>query len=270
MAEMYEKAYKDRQKGLSYKEIAAKYGVSINTVKSWSRRHWVHIKETEAAKVHTSAHKRKSPEYTQEELKRRIEQGKNNIAKAQDMAKNDSEAIKAAREIVEYKKTHRPPAFGVKDIKTMLQRIGRYFNICDDQERPYTKAGLIRALDVSKSTYYRYLNGELDYLIEEHIAINHIDVEACDIITTDDGAEIKVDCEGNLLINFSSILQKAVLRLEEQAEERLYKSGRPGDIFTLKQFGWTDEKSPNTVNQTLVIASQDEADRALKMLYGNG
>lgn len=268
--EMYDKAYKDRQKGLSYKEIAAKYGVSINTVKSWSRRHWAKRGADNATSTHTNAHKRKSPEYTQEELKRRIEQGKNNIAKAQDMAKNDSEAIKAAREIVEYKKTHRPPAFGVKDIKTILQRIGGYFNACDDQDRPYTRAGLIRALNVSKATYYRYLNGELDYLLEEHITINNIELSECEVIQTEEGEEIRVDVAGNPLISFSSILQKAVLRLEEQAEERLYKSGRPGDIFTMKQFGWTDEKSPNTVNQTLVIASSDEADRALKMLYGNG
>lgn len=34
-----EKAYNDYVKGLKYKEIASKYGVSINTVKSWQRRY---------------------------------------------------------------------------------------------------------------------------------------------------------------------------------------------------------------------------------------
>lgn len=34
-----EKAYNDYVKGLKYKEIAKKYGVSVNTVKSWQRRY---------------------------------------------------------------------------------------------------------------------------------------------------------------------------------------------------------------------------------------
>lgn len=36
----YEDAFGDYQKGLKYKEIAEKYGVSISTVKSWKSRYW--------------------------------------------------------------------------------------------------------------------------------------------------------------------------------------------------------------------------------------
>lgn len=39
MAENYEKAERDYLAGAKYKEIAAKYGVSINTVKSWKTRY---------------------------------------------------------------------------------------------------------------------------------------------------------------------------------------------------------------------------------------
>ena len=35
----YENAYNDYIKGMKYKFISAKYNVSINTVKSWSRRY---------------------------------------------------------------------------------------------------------------------------------------------------------------------------------------------------------------------------------------
>lgn len=38
--EKWELAYKDRQQGMKYKEIAEKYGVSINTVKTWKSRKW--------------------------------------------------------------------------------------------------------------------------------------------------------------------------------------------------------------------------------------
>lgn len=36
----YELARKDYEKGLKYREIAEKYGVSISTVKSWKSRYW--------------------------------------------------------------------------------------------------------------------------------------------------------------------------------------------------------------------------------------
>lgn len=38
--ENWEKAYEDKENGLKYKEIADKYDVSINTVKSWKQRYW--------------------------------------------------------------------------------------------------------------------------------------------------------------------------------------------------------------------------------------
>lgn len=38
--ETWELAFEDYQKGMKYKEIAAKYEVSLNTVKSWKTRHW--------------------------------------------------------------------------------------------------------------------------------------------------------------------------------------------------------------------------------------
>lgn len=38
--EKWELAYKDRLQGMKYKDIAEKYGVSINTVKTWKSRKW--------------------------------------------------------------------------------------------------------------------------------------------------------------------------------------------------------------------------------------
>lgn len=46
--EKWEQAFKDYKAGLKYKEIAEKYGVSINTVKSWASRKW---KNSESIKV---------------------------------------------------------------------------------------------------------------------------------------------------------------------------------------------------------------------------
>lgn len=38
--EVREKAFADYQKGMKYKEIAEKYGVSLSAVKSWAARYW--------------------------------------------------------------------------------------------------------------------------------------------------------------------------------------------------------------------------------------
>lgn len=40
MAEKYELAQKDYEAGMKYKDIAAKYDVKLNTVKSWKSRYW--------------------------------------------------------------------------------------------------------------------------------------------------------------------------------------------------------------------------------------
>lgn len=40
MKEKYELAYEDYVDGMKYKDIAAKYGVSISAVKSWKSRYW--------------------------------------------------------------------------------------------------------------------------------------------------------------------------------------------------------------------------------------
>ncbi|MCY9190089.1 phage terminase small subunit [Bacillus mojavensis] len=55
MADKHIQAYKDYVKGLKYKDLAEKYGVSVNTIKSWKQRHgWERKKGAPSEKsVHT-------------------------------------------------------------------------------------------------------------------------------------------------------------------------------------------------------------------------
>ncbi|MED4843898.1 phage terminase small subunit [Bacillus atrophaeus] len=55
MAEKHIQAQKDYVKGMKYKELAEKYGVSVNTIKSWKQRHgWERKKGAPISKsVHT-------------------------------------------------------------------------------------------------------------------------------------------------------------------------------------------------------------------------
>lgn len=54
----YELAYKDYKKGMKYKDIASKYDVSLNTVKSWKQRQWKDLEkgvQPSKKSVHTKA-----------------------------------------------------------------------------------------------------------------------------------------------------------------------------------------------------------------------
>ena len=65
MAEKYELAEKDYRAGMKYKDIAVKYDVSLNTVKSWKQRKWSNKDEDASKKsVHTKqkrVHTKKEP-----------------------------------------------------------------------------------------------------------------------------------------------------------------------------------------------------------------
>lgn len=65
--EKWELAYKDRQQGMKYKDIAEKYDVSINTVKAWKSRKWNKLEQTSDPPLNKVAHK-KEKGCTQEKL----------------------------------------------------------------------------------------------------------------------------------------------------------------------------------------------------------
>ena len=50
-------AYKDYKSGMKYKEVASKYNVSLNTVKSWKRRQWADIEKGAQPTQKKCAHK---------------------------------------------------------------------------------------------------------------------------------------------------------------------------------------------------------------------
>lgn len=58
MEEKWRSAYIDYQKGMKYKDIADKYQVSINTVKSWKTRNWNNPKCVHTKKKRTTKERR--------------------------------------------------------------------------------------------------------------------------------------------------------------------------------------------------------------------
>lgn len=70
--EKWELAYKDRQQGMKYKDIAEKYDVSINTVKAWKSRKWNKQDQTSDPPPKKVAHK-KEKGCTQKKLQHEID-----------------------------------------------------------------------------------------------------------------------------------------------------------------------------------------------------
>ena len=153
-----------------------------------------------------------------------------------------------------------------EDACEYLNRLLTYIEECSKEEKPISRAGIILTLGVSRDTYDRMKVGELDYRLEEYICINSIREEDASI--NDMGIPyVKQGDKDVLLIPYSQIIEKAELILERETEERLYKSGRVGDIFSLKALhGWKEDNSPHTVNQTLVLASPEQARKAIELL----
>lgn len=81
-----DEAFEDYKKGLKYKEIAEKYGVSISTVKSWKSRYW----KTE--KVATESKKRLQPKSKKVATKK--PGGQPNNTNGVEGMKNNTNAIK--------------------------------------------------------------------------------------------------------------------------------------------------------------------------------
>jgi hypothetical protein len=170
-----------------------------------------------------------------------------------------------------------------KKVTYSQERTGEvYYNIAQyvmsrlDEDRPFTISGLQLAVGCSYDTYQRMASGECDYLLEQFIDVNNIDIETVDTYIHGMPAVAKDltsipsedDLKGAvLLIPYSQIIEKAHLMVREQAEERLYMKARVGDIFALKaQHGWREDETPHTVNQTLVIASEEQARKAIELL----
>lgn len=188
-------------------------------------------------------------------------EGLGNISKA------ISEDIANYKEIAE--KVRRNKKYRQEEVLTVYNRLNAYIERQNKEDRPLTVSGMIKASGINKSTWYDMLGGEHDYMLYQLIDTYNIDIsKAYDI---DNIPAITVNIDNNnvdiLLITWRELLEKAMLSIEEQTEERLYSKGRVGDIFALKAVhDWKEEASPQTVNQTLVLASPEQAREAINLL----
>lgn len=179
-----------------------------------------------------------------------------------------SNDIATYKEIAE--KVRQSRKYKQEDVITVYNRLSEYIERQREIEKPLTVAGMIKASGLSKSTWYEMLNDKsYDYQLYQIIDIYNIDI--ADTVEVDTIPVVNIEINGIkrdiMLIAWSDMLQKAMLSIEEQTEERLYEKGRVGDIFALKSVhNWREEANPQTIHNNLIIATEEEAKRAIQLL----
>lgn len=188
---------------------------------------------------------------------------KRNADTITESTKRISEDITRYKEIAE--KVRRSRKWKQEDLAGVCERLKTHIEKCNEDD-PLTIGGMIVAAGMMKEDWYAAANGEYDYRLYEYIELHNIDT--ADAQTNADGQPYVITEHGEvLLIPYSSVIQKAILLKETADERRLLKKGRVADIFNMKALhGWQEETSPHTVNQTLVLASPEQAREAIKLL----
>ena len=189
-----------------------------------------------------------------------------NPAPAIEINKQIGEDIASYKEIAE--RVRQNKKYKQEEVLTVYNRLNAYIEKQNHEGRPLTVSGMIKVSGVNKTTWYDMLGGEHDYMLYQLIDTYNIDMD--NTYDIDGMPATTININGNdteiLLICWGELLQKAMLSIEEQTEERLYSKGRVGDIFSLKAVhGWQEEQTPHTVNQTLIIGESD-ARKAIEAL----
>lgn len=208
--------------------------------------------------------------------------GSRNTAAQQEQRKRDlhgggaanAEKIQAAKErINSFMKGRTPPAYTRPDI--IAWRLADYIATARRTDRPLTETGLLVALGVDDTVFKAYANGERDYLQETDVQARETDAEVNIAIEKIRGKDTDGDIkaiydyllpsfDGDSVPTMSDCIQKARLLVTLEREERLAKSGKVSDIFTMKaREGWQDER---TINNNILQITTSNATEALQLL----
>lgn len=109
----------------------------------------------------------------------------------------------------------------------LQSKIDKYFKDCMLNEVPLTITGLALSLDTNRQTLVNYQEKD----------------------------------------DYKDIVDRAKLMIENAYEIRLINSGRSGDIFALKNFGWTDKQEIDT-NVKMNKSSVDELIDSINNIKG--
>lgn len=162
--------------------------------------------------------------------------------------------IQAAKELLRKSANGSKPKYN--NAYLIAYKIAHYIELCRQNEKPLTEAGIIVALGVDRNTYKRYLSGDMDYMslegmecaqsekeiqlqIEHYKTIDNIQpmfnyLIGNDISLLDCNNTENIDINDKNTLALSEPLKKARALISLEREERLAISGKVGDIYTMK------------------------------------
>ena len=106
-----------------------------------------------------------------------------------------------------------------KSVKALQEAIDKYFEDCEETGDPLTVTGLALALDTTRETLMDYQGKD----------------------------------------GYSDAVKRAKLKIENAYEKRLIGRGNGGDIFALKQFGWSDKQETKIEAGDSLAAAVEQA-----------
>jgi len=191
-----------------------------------------------------------------------------------------------SQDIEEYKRfaegrsqSHR---FTQEYLTELTEKIIVYIEEQKDADKPITIAGFYLALGIQKKDYFRMKNGEFDYRLFQFMEYKGISPEDIQRDWQEPLGYIEywIDADGQLWVmnTYSEIIEKALLLMQMQTEERLLTAKNNSQvsaaIFLLKaKFGWSDKPDVNIYNtlqySTTQLPTYEEAKRSLLELTGD-
>ena len=165
---------------------------------------------------------------------------------------DNNKKLKEAKELLNKSANGKPIAYNNPYL--IAYRLASYIEQCRDSEKPLTETGLAVALGIDNETLHNIANGEREYCksmkaretekdialqIEKYKQIEHIQPTYNYLI--DNYNNNSIDTNDKNALALAEPIKKARLLVTLEREERLAKSGKVGDIFTMKaREGWQD------------------------------
>lgn len=199
----------------------------------------------------------------------------------EDMAANRAEAFRNAKELLNNagKVNRETPRYNNPHL--IAYKLAAYIEQCRQQERPLTEAGLQVATGLDRNQYKAYLNGERNYIYEAGLKAQQSEADIQrqlehykSIVNIQDiyhyliGDEVLDNSNiiENKALDLSTPFQKARQLISAEREERLAKSGKVADIYTMKAREGEDWQEAAVRTEHVIDIKQVNAISALELL----
>lgn len=190
-----------------------------------------------------------------------------------------NDEIRRAKELLRESANGSTPAYNNPHL--IAYKLAAYIEQCRQQERPLTEAGLQVATGLDRAMYKAYLNGERDYIYTAGMKARQSETDIQRQIehykTIDNIQGLYHYLLGDEVLDNSNIIenkalamhtpfQKARQLISAEREERLAKSGKVADIYTMKAREGEDWQEAAVRTEHVIDIKQVNAISALELL----